>query len=176
MIPDPLHPAIVHFPIVFAVLTPLLALAVALGIGRGHVSPRTWLAVVVLQAMLVASAWLAVETGEREEDRVERVVAESHIEEHEESAERFLLLAGLVLPLAAVGLLRGRTGTTARFLTVAASLAVLGAAGLTGHAGGELVYRHGASLAYVDPDATARAAALGAARYESHEEEEDDDD
>lgn len=151
MIPDPLHPAIVHFPIVLAVLVPILASVVFWAIERGHVSRWSWLAVAALQLAVVGSGWAAIETGEHEEERVERIVAERHIEAHEEAAERFLALAVLALPLAAAGLLAGRLGAVNRGLTLAISLAVLAAVADTGHEGGELVYRHGAASAYLEP-------------------------
>ena len=46
--------------------------------------PRSWVAIVLLQALLVGSGVLARETGEDQEERVEEVVAERHIEEHED--------------------------------------------------------------------------------------------
>lgn len=152
MIPDPLHPAIVHFPIVLAVLAPLLAAAAFWAIRSGRLPRRSWVGVVILQAVLVGTAWMATETGEHEEDRVERVVAERHIDAHEEAAEQFLALALLVVPVAAAGLLAGTIGTVGRGLTIALSLAALIAAGVTGHTGGELVYRHGAAMAYAQPE------------------------
>jgi uncharacterized membrane protein len=148
MLPDPLHPAIVHFPVVLAVFAPLLAALALWAIQTGRTSRWTWIGIVVLQILVVGSGWIAMETGENEEDRVERVVAERHIEEHEEAAERFLTLAALALPLAAAGLLAGRLGTINRGLTLALTLAALAAAADTGHKGGELVYRHGAASAY----------------------------
>jgi uncharacterized membrane protein len=177
MIPDPLHPAVVHFPIALAVLTPLAAVLAALAIASGRLPARAWAGVVVLYALLAGSGWLAVETGEREEERVERVVAERHIEAHEESAERFLLLAGVGLALAAAGLLAGRAGGIARAAAVTASLAALAAAMVVGSEGGELVYRHGASLAYTDQEASTRAGnGDSAAPRSGFEDEEDGDD
>jgi hypothetical protein len=98
-------------------------------------------------------------------------VAERHIEEHEEAAERFLALAALVLPLAAAGMLSGRVGTINRALTIALSLAALVAAGYTGHSGGELVYRHGAATAYAQQPGTAET---GSSRAHSEHDEDDD--
>ena len=173
MIPDPLHPAIIHFPIVLAALTPILAAAAFWAIHSGRVTRRSWIGIVVLQIVLVCTAWVATETGEREEERVERVVAERHIEEHEEAAERLLLLAALVLPLAAAGLLTGRIGTVNRALTIALSVAVLGAAGAAGHSGGELVYRYGAAAAYVQPGSDEIGSPLA---YSEHDEDHAEDD
>ena len=159
MLPEPLHPAIVHFPIVLAVFAPLLFVAAFAAIHTGRAPKRIWLAVVVFQVVVTLSAWVAVETGENEEDRVERVVAERHIEAHEENAERFLVISGLVIPLAiAGGWLAGTLGTALRAATIVVSLATLAAAGATGHSGGELVYTHGAAAAYVQPGADGPAA------------------
>lgn len=173
MIPYPLHPAIVHFPIVLALLAPILAAAAFWAIHSGRVTRRAWIGILVVQIALVGAAWAATETGEQEEERVERVVAERHIEEHEEAAERFLALAALVLPLAAAGLLAGPIGTLNRVLTIALSVAALGAAGAVGHSGGELVYRHGAAAAYVQPETEGTGSPLA---YSGHHDGHDEDD
>lgn len=173
MIPNPLHPAIVHFPIVLAVLAPILAAVAFWAIHSRRVPRRSWLLIVGLQLALVGATWVATETGEHEEERVERVVAERHIEKHEEKAERFLVLAALALPLAAAGLLTGPIGTINRALTIVLSLAALGAAGATGHSGGELVYRHGAAAAYVQPGIGDAGAPLA---YSNHGDNHDEDD
>lgn len=176
MIPDPLHPAIVHFPIVLAVLVPFLAAGAFWAIQSEWLPRRSWLGILILQVALVGTVWIATETGEHEEDRVERVVAERHIEEHEEASERFLALAALVLPLAAAGMLAGRVGAINRALTIAFSLVALAAAGAAGHSGGELVYRHGAAMAYAQPGPGEAASRLAYSEHDDHHEEHDDDD
>ena len=93
MLPDPLHPAVIHPPIALAVLIPLLAAGALFAIQRGFLPARSWSAVASLQVLLAGSAWVAVETGEDQEERVEEVVAEHHIEEHEEAAEWFAIAA-----------------------------------------------------------------------------------
>jgi uncharacterized membrane protein len=148
MLPDPIHPAIVHLPIALAVLMPGFAILGALAIHRGWLPARTWIAVMILQALLLGSGWLALETGEDQEERVERVVAERYIESHEEAAERFLLVAGLVLVAMGAGLLPDRAGAAARMVATLGTLGVLAAGGFVGHSGGELVYKHGAAAAY----------------------------
>ena len=151
MLPEPLHPAVVHLPIALAVLLPLLTILGALAIGRGVLEARSWSLVVLLQLVLAGSAWVAVETGESEEERVEEVIEHAVIHEHEEAAERLLLAAALGVPLLAAGLLRGRAGAAARAIGAGFSLLVLAAAIWTGHLGGELVWKHGATRAYLDP-------------------------
>jgi uncharacterized membrane protein len=150
MLPDPLHPAVVHLPIALAILLPGLAVLGLFLIYKGVIPSRSWALIVLLQAILVGSGWLALETGEDEEDRVERVVAERFIEAHEEAAERFMWIAGLGLLACGAGLLPGRSGNWGRVAGTIAAFGVLAAGISVGHAGGELVYKHGAASAYVD--------------------------
>jgi len=159
MMPDPLHPAVVHLPIALAVLIPGLAILGIVLIRTGFLPARGWALVVLLQALLVGSGWLALETGEDQEDRVERVVAERHIETHEEAAERFLGLAGLGLLATVAGLLPRRAGGVGRVVGTLVTLGVLAAGISVGHSGGELVYEHGAASAYVDAPAAKRSPA-----------------
>ena len=150
MLPDPLHPAVVHLPIALAVLMPLVAASAIAAIARGSLPARVWWAAFVLQLALVGSAWLALETGEADEDRVEKIVAERYLEAHEDAAKWFLGVAGATALLVAVGLLPGRSGRVGRVAGGVASLAVLATAVWAGHLGGELVYRHGAANAYAE--------------------------
>jgi len=90
-------------------------------------------------------------TGEAEEDRVEKIVAEQHIDAHEEAAEAFvwasaIVLALMVLPMA---LREGPLRSAARLGAVAGTIVVLGLGVRAGEAGGRLVYEHGAGQAYV---------------------------
>lgn len=158
MVPEPLHPAVVHFPLTLALLVPLVSLAVLALIRWRVVSARAWLAVVALQALLAGSTWLAVETGEHEEEKVERV-AERLIEEHEESGERFLVLASIGILVMGAGLLPGPVGAAGRVVGVAASVAMLVLAVRVGHPGGELAYEHGAASAYASDARNDRAPA-----------------
>jgi uncharacterized membrane protein len=150
MLPDPLHPAVVHLPIALAVLIPLFAISCTSLIYKNFLPARSWILIVLMQAMLVGSGWVAFETGEHEEDRVEKIVAEALIEEHEEGAERFLLLAGLGLLASGAGLFSGRAGSIGRVVGSVVTIAVLAVAVSVGHSGGELVYKHGAANAYLE--------------------------
>ena len=181
MMPDPLHPAVVHLPLALAVLLPGLAALGAWVISRNILPPRAWAVIVLLQVLLVGSGWLAAETGEEQEDRVERVVAERHIETHEEAAERFLVLAAFALVPIGAGLFAGRRGHAARVTGVLATLFVLGAAVSVGHSGGELVYTHGAAAAYaVDAlpgsDSADTDISHGSDRGRNADRDDDDDD
>ena len=152
MLPDPLHPAVVHFPIVLTVLLPI-SVGVALWvIGKHATARRAWSVPLALAAALWVSAFVATRTGEREEERVEDVVGEAAIEGHEEAGERFLVLSGVLLLVAAAGLLPATVGRAARLVTAAGSLGLVAAAVQVGRSGGELVYRDGAASAYAGGD------------------------
>ncbi len=148
MLPDPLHPAVVHFPIALSLLLPLAALLALVVHYRGARWRHTWLPVVAAAAALALSSWAAAETGEDQEDVVERVVAEDALENHEEKAETFQRATIVVFLLTAAGLAPGKAGHGAR-IAAGAGMAVILYLGINvGHSGGELVYRHGAAQAY----------------------------
>ena len=175
MFPDPLHPAVVHLPIALAVIIPAFAILGTWLIYQGFLPARSWALIVLLQALLVGSSWVALETGEEEEERVESVVAEDPIEAHEEAAERFLLLAGIGLLASGAGLLSGRRGATGRIVGTVATVAVLAAGVSVGHSGGELVYKHGAANAYLG-ESEATNPGLSARHFDDHGDDDDDDD
>jgi len=172
--PEPLHPALVHFPIVLAFLSPIAAAAVLWAIQSGRLTRRAWLGVAILQIAVLGSGWLAAETGEEEEETVERVIAERHIEEHEEAAERFLAIAGVTLALSIAGMLASPLGAVARTLTVAAALASVVLVAAVGHSGGELVYRHGAAAAYTQGESVAASRGRVGKAHDEHDDHDDD--
>jgi uncharacterized membrane protein len=148
-IPNPLHPAVVHLPVALAVLLPLFTLGALWFIRRGAPAQPTWGVAVSLMAMLVASAMVAKQTGEAQEERVERVVSDKSIHTHEEAAELFVLVSAGVLAIGAAGFLAGRAGQVARIGAAIGTAVILGAGWNVGHSGGMLVYRDGAASAYV---------------------------
>jgi uncharacterized membrane protein len=171
MIPDPLHPAIVHFPIVLAVLLPIFALGALWAIRRGADPRWAWAMPLALAAAMALSGWVAVEAGEDQEERVESVVGENALHEHEEGGERFLVLTAVVLLVAGAGLLGGTVGAAGRYLATAGSLVALWAGVSVGSSGGELVYRHGAAAAYISAPSAVAPAAAPQRGYVSEEDE-----
>jgi uncharacterized membrane protein len=171
----PLHPAVVHLPLGLALIIPVFTVLFALVLWSqffrragaaslvpvGEVvvvdarrpGPRAWIAVVALQAVLLGAGLVAMNTGEQDEERVERVVPEAAIERHEEYAQQFVWGSGLMLALAALVLVFRRP-PVALWLVTAAALASLLVAALAlrvGKAGGELVYAYNAGAAYSSP-------------------------
>lgn len=175
MLPNPLHPAVVHFPVVLAFLLPLFAVGAFWAIRRGARARRAWAIPVAVSAALAASAWAAVETGESQDERVERVVAEQPLSAHEEMAETFLWASAAITVVAAIGLVGGIAGRAARVATAVGSLGLVAGAAWVGHSGGQLVYRYGAASAYTTTsagDVTSAAtptAARAAGRREADE-------
>ncbi|MFN2375965.1 MAG: hypothetical protein ABR538_05485 [Candidatus Binatia bacterium] len=174
------HPKLVHLPMALAVLLPLVSAGLLVAWISGLLPRRTWVVAVALQAVLVASSFLAMRTGENEEEAVEAVVAESAIESHEEAAEFFTWTAtGVLVLFAAASLLPGdgAARTTAAAAT-AASFLVLFLGYRVGQAGGALVYRHGAAAAYTLAPAVGGDGgnAVDVPRRGGHGQEEEDDD
>ncbi|UCF47484.1 MAG: hypothetical protein JSU89_09935 [Myxococcales bacterium] len=145
------HPKVVHLPMALACLMPLIAGGVLFAWWRGWFQRRVWVVVLVLQAALVGSGAVAMNTGEREEERVEEIVAEEHIEAHEEAAEAFVWASAAVLLLMMVPLVlpEGRARQAVSIGAFVGTLIVFGLGYQTGEAGGRLVYEHGAAQAYV---------------------------
>ena len=176
MLPDPLHPAVVHFPVVLAFLLPLFVAGGFWALRRGVAPRRAWILPTVVAAALAASAWVSVETGEATDGRVERVVSESAIEAHEELAEAFLATSAGITLIAAAGLLGGLTGRIARLATLAGSLALVVVVTRVGHTGGQLVYKYGAASAYAGPGTIAGDSSRAASVANGRGSDRDHDD
>jgi uncharacterized membrane protein len=149
----PLHPAVVHLPLGIAFVLPLLAVGLLLAAWRGRGSRSAWAMLVALQLAVVVGGVVALQTGEQQEERVERVVSEAALEGHEERAQAFVWASGAVL-LLGLGALVSQKERARRVLAMgvtAGTLAVAALALWTGHSGGELVYVHGAASAYASP-------------------------
>jgi uncharacterized membrane protein len=151
MLPNPLHPAIVHFPVVLAFLLPISAAVAIWTIRKGARPKRAWMIPLAIAAALTLSSWVSVQTGENQGEKVERVIQERPLETHEEAAEAFLTGSAVVLLIAAAGLFRGPVGTIARVGATVGAVALVAGAAYVGHTGGQLVYKYGAASAYANP-------------------------
>jgi uncharacterized membrane protein len=139
---DHLHPAVVHVPVGLAVVLPLIAAGLAFARWRGWLRPRSWTVLVALQAMVLAGALVAVETGEALEEHGERIAGERAVELHEEWAEVFAGAAGLaLLVFGSVFLVRSPRPLAALLVaSVASSVLVASLAVWTGHLGGRVTH------------------------------------
>src|SRR5574340_485539 len=119
LLPDPFHPAVVHFPIVLILLGAAAAIAAAFWRG-GHL-PQFAAALLALGAL---GTWVAVESGESSGGLLENGSPrlESLVDAHETWAKR-TFAATLVAALAAVAsALVGRWPRLARGMAVVAAL------------------------------------------------------
>lgn len=167
------HPRMVHVPLALAVLMPVITTALLVSCWRGWLPRRVWLIAIALQLVLVSSGVVALRTGESDEDRVERAVAERYIEQHEEAAEGFVLAGAAVLVLMIVAALLGprRASPAVASLATIGTLIVLALAYRTGEAGAALIYRHGAAQAFID-----NGTSTSPARQVTRRGKEDEDD
>ncbi len=146
-IPAPLHPALVHFPIVLILLGAGLSL-LAVFWRKGYV-PAFAAALLVMGAL---GAWAAVASGKSDGGLVENSSPGTGalLDAHETWAERTLTAAAAASVLAVGSVVRfRRSPRAARGVAAAAALAAMVAAWMvyeTGHRGGALVYQHGAGV------------------------------
>ncbi|WP_291987339.1 DUF2231 domain-containing protein [Luteitalea sp.] len=158
----PLHPALVHLPLGLAMLMPVVAIVAGWLLWRARIGRAGWSAVVVLQALLLASGVVALKSGERDEDMAERVVASAPLHQHEAFAEQFVIATGAVLALSLLVFAPWPPAkTTGAAAAMLGTVLVAGLALRVGHAGGQLVYVHGAAAPHVaaaggSPAATTR--------------------
>ena len=71
----PLHPIVVHFPIVLGSLLPFLGLLLWWAIKKNILPHSVWVLVMVMALAYGASSIMAVEVGEADEKKVEEVVS-----------------------------------------------------------------------------------------------------
>jgi uncharacterized membrane protein len=172
MFDAPLHPKIVHLPIALAVLMPLMSVGLLVAWWREWLPARTWWIAIALQGVLFGASWVAMETGETDEEKVEEVVEESAIHTHEERAEQFFWASGGVLALMVLPMvIPGRSRR--RWLAVGAAagtVVVFWLGARVGEAGGALVYEHGAGQVHSQSQETGGGG--GGASPEAEEDEE----
>lgn len=147
----PLHPAVVHIPIGLAIVLPILTLLFLFLFYKNKLTKISWIFIFILQLFITAGGYVAIETGEDEEDRVEKVVGHDLIEEHEHKAEDFMKISFVTLAVTAIPF----------FITKAPILGAVFVANIamqslslfyivqTGEMGGHIVYEHQAPKAYL---------------------------
>lgn len=142
-IPNPLHPALVHFPIVLILLGTIVAVAAVI-IRRWHLP---WLAAILLglgALGAVAATWSGEEDAEAKKGLSPQ--AGQVLEEHEEWGERARNLALLAAATAVTSAMLRRFPKASAGFAGFTALAAVGASfcvAEAGHYGGKLVYEHG---------------------------------
>ena len=145
----PLHPFMAHIPLVLALCLPIVLVSSIVFIMKKKISPRIWWLPVVVQITIVIFSYIALETGEAQEDTVLQFVAKPFVQQHENAAEIFSGLGVILLGLMVVVLFVGENlARNLRFLTAALSLIPLAAGLYAGRLGGAIAYTHGGAEAY----------------------------
>ncbi len=136
----PLHPIAVHFPIAIGMLMPLLILIVIFGHKKWNWPRQIWNILVVLQFVCVVSSFVAVNLGEKDEDRIKSSVSSEMLEEHEELGEKVPWTSGILFLVMLVPLFAQRKQKVFMAFSLACSLGLCVHLIVTGHTGGKLVY------------------------------------
>lgn len=159
-LPDPLHPAVVHFPIVLLLIGAGVAV-ISIFVNRWNL---TWISAALL-IMGAVGAFIAVETGEESREILGKLVGDTQqlVDDHQEWAERTEIAAGIsatLAVLAAVGSITAPFGKmkifcclsrptihyALRSLTAAMALISCFVVYQTARRGGELVYDYGVGV------------------------------
>ncbi len=165
LMPNPLHPAVVHFPIVLLLLGAVVAIAAVFY--RKHGVPALAAGLLVLGAL---GTWAAVQSGESDGGLVENTSPQvnSLVDAHETWAKRTLTISVLAAFAAGGSALLARWPRIGRAVAIVAAV-VSGAAAYgvyeTGHRGGALVYRHGAGVEIASTTAAASEAPKDSAKH-----------
>jgi mono/diheme cytochrome c family protein len=174
--PQMRHAAVVHLPVVLAMVAALLALLSAVLLGKN--TTLRWLTLGIF-VLLIVTAKLAENSGEEAEGVlsgtfVAAAAVSEVIEEHESMAQKvfYMAIVGFVL-IGASMVKKPKVRVTASWLTVVMAGVTAAWVGATAHHGGELVYLHGAgspeNSTYV---ATADPIAAGPATDDARTESE----
>ena len=142
-LPDPIHPALVHFPIVLLILGGIGAL-VAIFTDRWNL--RKWIA--LLLTLGAIGAFAAVWTGDqaKETTGLPSETAENLLDQHAElahQARNFAVAAALFALISAFVKLKSVFRYGPPLVTALISMSCVWYIVETGHLGGKMVYHHG---------------------------------
>ncbi len=140
----PLHPMLVHFPIVLTALMPVLLIAFLIAERKMWATEKIWFLALGLSLLTPLSTFLAMRAGENDEELVEKVVRENLIEVHAEWGE-WVLWMGIAVFICLLASMIFKKIKILKVLPILISLAAIFPVVQAGHSGGELVYKYNAA-------------------------------
>ncbi len=143
----PLHPALVHLPIGLALVLGPLLLGLLWFERRAPGQRGPWWAGAVLACVVAVSALAASSAGEDEALRLAQRIPTAALEAHDDAAGIFTAVSVVValLALASGVAAQPRPRRALQLASALLALLLLPLALRVGHAGGELVWAHGAA-------------------------------
>jgi len=145
----PLHPFLAHIPLVLALFMPVILFSLVILIAKGKLSEKGWWVGVITQSCLVVFAYIALSSGEGEEDLVAQFVSKRFIGQHENMAEVFSGLSVILLGvMIVINYVKENLAKKLRVLAAVFSFIPLGVGLYVGMLGGEIAYAHGGAEAY----------------------------
>jgi uncharacterized membrane protein len=151
-LPDPLHPAVIHFPIALTLVGVLLDLLSRHARARSLESGGA-----VLMFLAAAGGVAAVLTGKAANDEaVVPQAAAALVGRHEELGELAMWLLIVVAAVRVVMAIRGWVRGAAAWGDLVLAAVVAAMVSYQGHLGGQIVFRHGVGTAPVQRQAPMR--------------------
>lgn len=147
----PLHPFLAHIPLVLALFMPIILGVSIFLIFKKKVPSQGWWVAVCIQLLVVIFSYIALSSGEAEEDLVANYVSKSFISKHENMAEVFSGLSVILLGVLIVtNFVEEKVAKKLRIIAALFSVVPLGMGLYTGRLGGEIAYAYGGAQAYYD--------------------------
>ena len=148
---EPIHPKFVHLPLALSVLLPIVGGVCTIAWWRGWCTRRIWIITALLHAVFALSAFAAMQTGEIDERVAKTAVSDKLIRDHESAAELFLWSTIGAFFLALIAAIAEEERVALRFAIGTVTLAACSCylAFDVGDQGGKLVYKYGASRAFI---------------------------
>ncbi len=144
----PLHPVVVHFPIVLSVIVLVLSLIFIISFYRYGFRRSFWIILVSMQFGMLASSVVSVKLGEKDEERVENSANESVLHDHEEWGEKIPIVAFVAMVLSLLPFFLKKRSILLVSLYCLLACVQLAFVFKAGHTGGRLVYEGGAACVY----------------------------
>ncbi|MBT4790300.1 MAG: hypothetical protein HON90_01910 [Halobacteriovoraceae bacterium] len=147
----PIHPGVVHLPIGIVFVLPFLLSLYIIFFKKKLLERSGFVIILVLYGLLTISSVISIKTGENEISAVKNVVAQQHVNTHENEAQNFLVVTLLALvtgisTLVVNSLRYFQIGLIFNFFI---QILLIYFAIQVGHTGGVLVYKYSATDAYL---------------------------